>query len=356
MAQPTNIEWTEQSWNFLRGCRRVSEGCRNCYAERQAIRHSGPGEPYHGLVQSTPQGPRWTGELSFHEHILLAPLKRKKPTTYFVNSMSDLFYEKVTAEMLDKAFAVMALTPQHTYQILTKRPERMLEYMAKISDPGYFGPTLSEYEWCWLNGEVRDFAVTLPNSSKHIWLGVSVEDQKTADERIPLLLRTPAAVRWISAEPLIGPVDLNATPPSPGAMPVNGSTYDDITGCLPKWQSYPMRAKLCGGLDWVVVGGESGPGARSCNIEWIRSIVGQCKSASVPVFVKQLGANIRSRNDTGFEGDCPRSWPMDTDYEEHPNGYRQDYQGDPVRVRLNSPKGGDPLEWPQDLRIREFPG
>ena len=133
MAQTTKIEWTDQSWNFLRGCRRVSPGCGagdggGCYAERQAIRHAGPGGSYEGLVKSTANGPRWTGEISFHEDILLAPLKRKTPTKYFVNSMSDLFYEDVTDEMLDKAFAVMALCPQHTFQILTKRPERMKAY------------------------------------------------------------------------------------------------------------------------------------------------------------------------------------------------------------------------------------
>src|SRR5690348_5014798 len=124
MAQATKIEWTEQSWNFLRGCRRVSPGCENCYAVRQAIRHTADREvkvggakatapgSYFGLVKSTPNGPRWTGELTFHEDILLAPLKRKTPTKYFVNSMSDLFYEDVTNQMRDKAFAVMALCPQ----------------------------------------------------------------------------------------------------------------------------------------------------------------------------------------------------------------------------------------------------
>lgn len=201
MASKTNIEWTATyhedgtvtkgfNWNFLRGCSRVSEGCRNCYAERQAARFAGEGQPYEGLVRSTPGGPKWTGEVVFYEHILLEPLKRKTPTKYFVNSMSDLFHENVTDEMLDKAFAVMALTPQHTYQILTKRPERMRQW----------------FETCkWKNPRIElPYAWPLTN----VWFGVSVEDQKTADERIPLLLETPAAVRWVSAEPLLGPIDI----------------------------------------------------------------------------------------------------------------------------------------------------
>jgi hypothetical protein len=168
--------------------------------------------------------------------------------------------------------------------------------------------------------------------SRHIHIGVSVENQKYADERIPWLLQTPAAVRFISAEPLLGPVDLSPW------LPV-----ETIGGV--EMEAWP---------NWIIVGGESGPGARPFEVAWARSIVRQCEAASVACFVKQLGSNVVTRNDDGFEGDTPRSWPMDTDIRENIHGFRDEYQGAPVRVLLHK-KGGDPSEWPQDLRVREFP-
>ncbi len=336
MSQATPIEWTDFSWNFLRGCSRVSEGCARCYAERQAIRHAGPGGPYEGLVKSTAKGPRWTGEVSFHEDILLQPLKRKKPTKYFVNSMSDLFHEKVKDAWLDKAFAVMALTPQHTYQILTKRPERMLEYLTantQVSNALAFQTAnarimmrvfstlsaakspLNQWQRLIKDGlfiemepEVFWFAKwPLPN----VWLGVSCEDQKTADERIPILLDTPAAVRWVSAEPLLGPVDLTHYLHT---RYLHGGPYHETER-----------------LDWAVVGGESGPGTRPCDISWIRSIVNQCEAAGTAVFVKQLGSKPRyQRQELGSSVEN-------------------------VTRKLQNKKGGDISEFPIDLRIREFP-
>lgn len=325
----TSIEWTQYSWNFLRGCSRVSEGCRNCYAETIAGRFSGEGFPYHGLATMNGGKARWTGEISFHEDILLAPLKRKKPTTYFVNSMSDLFYEKVTDEMLDKAFAVMALCPQHTFQILTKRPERMRAFLtpnefqdvnfdlANVRAMREVWPLLSKMK----NGlahwhrlvDAEHFVQMdkdvyfmkkwpLPNC----WLGVSVEDQKTADERIPLLLDTPAAVRWISAEPLLGPINF---------------AYKTSAG----WYRNPLENnEQLGNVNWIVVGGESGPNSRPCDISNIRSIVEQCKAASTPVFVKQLGAKPFN----GVIGFGPL---------------------------IKDRKGGDMSEWPEHLRLREMP-
>jgi protein gp37 len=255
---------------------------------------------------------RFNGVVKFSEKDLLAPLSWKKPRRVFVNSMSDLFHENVLDEWIDKIFAVMALTPQHTYQILTKRPERMhkwltrrgtwplvsmIEKIQEIPDrDGYIKPpSLGHIKW------------PLPN----VWLGVSVEDQKTADERIPLLLKCPAAVRWISAEPLLGPIDLTwnyrSTVSPIGAHPSIHHRYVDKLG-------------------WVVVGGESGPNARPCDIANIRSIVQQCKAAGVPVFVKQLGADPRTV--------------------ERRIGYQ---------LNLKNRKGGDMNEWPEDLRVREFP-
>jgi protein gp37 len=288
MANKTSIEWTDYNWNFLRGCSRVSEGCRNCYAEGVAARFSGAGMPYEGLAKFVDHKPRWTGEISFHEDILLQPLRWKKPRKVFVNSMSDLFHEKVTDEMLDRAFRVMFEAKQHTFQILTKRPERMLKY---VSD-----------RWRYWKGKVWEPA---PN----IWLGVSVEDQKTADERIPLLLDTPAAVRWISAEPLLGPLDLIHYLHT---RYLHGGPYHETER-----------------LDWIVAGGESGTNARECDMRWIWRIVRQAKAADVPVFVKQLGA-----------------LPYDSFYRSGETDQR---------LYLKNKKGGDIEEFPLDLRVREYP-
>jgi protein gp37 len=363
MAQSTNIEWSDAVWNFLRGCSRISEGCGSdrgggCYAERQAIRGAYPGGPYEGLVKSTPKGPRWTGNIRFVEELLFAPLRWKKPGRIFVNSMSDLFHEKVTDEMLDKAFAVMALTPQHTYQILTKRPERMKEYFTgKAKRPpvgtlaqGYWRkwhiwsasvgmPTIERLPWGWNAKECNIFGRwPLPN----VWLGVSVEDQKTADERIPLLLQTPSAVHWLSIEPLLGPVDLTA----------DGLACDVCTRCLevPLHSQFPCRQ--CDGtgksndlaIGWVVVGGESGPKARPMNLMWVHSIVQQCRAGRVPVFVKQLGQKPYIHRHETVKNNRPR-------FSLHIESLEINQS-----ITFKNRKGGDMSEWPEDLRIREFPG
>lgn len=311
MASKTKIEWVKnddgtqgQTWNFLRGCSRVSEGCGSsrgggCYAEGIAARFSGLGQPYEGLARFVGHKPRWTGEVSFHEYILLAPLKRKKPTTYFVNSMSDLFHEKVKDEWLDKAFAVMALTPHHTYQILTKRPERMLKYclsLQRIRVPFYRAiEDLVPLGKEWIADEAKIRFEKNGDALPNVHLGVSVEDQKTADERIPLLLNTPAAVRWISAEPLLGLVELARRINVMGGYLTNylsgyhvdrGNTDDDGRAMFDghEWTE--------GKLDWVVVGGESGPPARPMSPVWVRNIRDQCIAAEVPFFFKQWGEYV----------------------------------------------------------------
>lgn len=239
MGDKTGIEWTDATWNPIRGCSRVSEGCRNCYAERVAARFSGPGQPYEGLAVMKNGDPRWTGIVRLIEDRLPDPLKWKKSRRIFVNSMSDLFHENVQDSWIRLIVRIMQDASQHIFQILTKRPERM----AKWSCFGH-------------------------DSLKHVWLGVSVEDQATADERIPLLLETPAAVRWVSAEPLLGPVDFQRfqehLPPA-----VHLGWLDDI--------------------DWLVCGGESGPGARPMHPDWARSARDQCVAAGVPFFFKQWG-------------------------------------------------------------------
>jgi protein gp37 len=218
MGDRSSIGWTDATWNPIRGCTRVSEGCRNCYAERQAIRHAyaqrvigadRPGTvegPYYGLVKSTPAGPRWTGTVAFVPEALDLPLRWRTPRRIFVNSMSDLFHERVEDEWIDRIWAVMLLTQRHTYQILTKRPERMVAY---VTDPGHHERVLVAMDR--LLGPKAPPGVDFDGSSRFpspaIWLGVSVEDQATADARIPLLLQTPAAVRFVSYEPALGPVD-----------------------------------------------------------------------------------------------------------------------------------------------------
>jgi protein gp37 len=341
MSDKSQIEWTDATWNPVRGCEKVSPGCAHCYAETFAERFRGvTGHPYE-------QG----FDLRLVPEKLEKPLNWKQPRRVFVNSMSDLFHEAVPDNFIDRVFAVMALCPQHTFQVLTKRAARMRAYFeSKTEEPrnGHIheldlreriDDAAGEFGACHANLDTSD-RWPLPN----VWLGVSVENQHFADERIPLLLQTPAAVRFISAEPLLGSIDL---------WNLRGGTFDALTGCgdqerLTVWEDTPR-------LDWVIVGGESGPGARACQPHWIRSIVRRCRAARVPVFVKQLGSRIIDRNDAGFEGDTPRSWPMDTDVENHPNGYREEYQGAPVRVRLRDRKGGTMEEWPEDLRVREFP-
>jgi protein gp37 len=308
MSANSNIEWTDATWNPIRGCSRVSEGCRNCYAEKVAYRFSGFGQPYEGLVRIGADGERraeWNGRVEFVQKHLLDPLRwkpvltgiargegelrkkahkdgtvtvtRERPRRIFVNSMSDLFHENVPNEWIDKIFAVMALCPQHIFQILTKRPERMQKY---LSDSGRADEMQKQItELCLGEMSDRMHAQTMARLQKgwgglplkHVWLGVSVENQKAADERIPLLLQTPAAVRFISAEPLLGPVDLWK---QLYVGPEGGIDF-----------SYTRRQML----HLVIVGGESGPGARPMHPDWARSLRDQCVTAEVPFFFKQWG-------------------------------------------------------------------
>jgi protein gp37 len=285
MSDHSAIQWTDATWNPTTGCTKVSPGCANCYIERT------PAFRIHGR-----KFVKGATDLRLHPDRLEQPLHWRKPRRVFVNSLSDLFHDSVPFEFVDRVFAVMALAPQHTFQVLTKRPARMRDYVVSRSDPRSFhvrmhailmnvdSPNRTEFDW------------PLPN----VWLGTSVENQHFADERIPLLLETPAAVRFISAEPLLGPVDLHS--------PV-------------------LEADSDGYLDWVIVGGESGPGARPMDLAWVRAIVAQCKAAGTPVFVKQLG---------------PR--PVG------PVG-----NGVAYHLLLRDKKGGDPAEWAEDLRVRQFP-
>lgn len=335
----TTIQWTDETWNPVRGCSIVSEGCKNCYAMAQGHRFSGEGMPYHGLTRNTPTGPKWTGRIRLLPHLLEKPLRWKKPRRVFVNSMSDLFHEDVPDEFIDQVFAAMALCPQHTFQILTKRPERMRRCVSDMTyDRGNrAAQALLNRQSLALFPTQRDGMVRGPDwPLPNVWLGVSCENQETADARIPLLMQTPAAVRWISAEPLLGPIDLGLI----GTLPRS------ITG-----SSYQLVADR---LRWVVVGGESGPKARPCNVEWIRSIVTQCRTADVPAFVKQMGRWVAGEH-AGFMVD---RWLLEDGYIFVPPMLGFQAKARPenaVAFHLFDGKGDEPIEWPEDLRVREYP-
>lgn len=290
----TSIEWTEQTWNPTTGCDRISPGCDNCYALTMAKRLKGMGQAKY----QTDGDPRTSGPgfaLTTHADTLTEPLRWKKPRKVFVNSMSDLFHARVPREFLARVFAVMAATPQHTYQILTKRPERAARILTDLCTCGngcvpgtHFR---SEMEWAATphsptyvpgleSGIYHRSGWPLPN----VWLGTSIESDDYA-RRADALRQAPAAVRFISAEPLLGPLPTL-----------------DVTG-----------------IDWVIFGGESGPGARPLELDWIRDAIGQCQAAGAAPFVKQLGS-VWARANGASDG-----------------------------------KGGKPADWPTDLRVREYP-
>jgi protein gp37 len=330
MADHSAIEWCGATWNPIVGCSVLSPGCTNCYAMRMAARiekmsagaadrrpsakadapsggqpRSGdtavrtkPISHYAGTTKSSKAGPVWTGKLALApERILTQPLRWKKPRTIFVNSMGDLFHEAVPDEWIDRVFAVMALCPQHTFQVLTKRSARMRKY---VSDPRA-ARRVHEIA-CDLAVELRINVILiapgiadalapagpriyldqwpLPN----VWLGVSAERQAEAEDRIPDLLATPAAIRFVSAEPLLGPVNFRRI----RIAPDHHTIIDALDG-------YAIADSISGTgqertmLDWIIVGGESGPCARPMHPDWARSIRDQCARAGVPFFFKQWG-------------------------------------------------------------------
>ncbi|MGQ3299683.1 DUF5131 family protein [Reyranella sp.] len=281
MADNSSIEWTDATWNPVRGCTRISAGCGGpnrqggCYAEQIAARFPGPGQPFEGFAERTTQGGRWTGKMALVDDMLTLPLRWKKPRRIFVNSMSDLFHENLPDEAIDKVFAVMALVPQHTLQVLTKRAKRMRTYLTTdrrfqiCGEIDRMFPMRTERSRLARDRIARVTAPGMMAPLENVHLGVSTEDQPRADERIPHLYHTPAAKRFISAEPLLGPIDLMEVIPNPLIWsPVHGITRS---------------------LDWVIVGGESGPRARPAHPDWFRTLRDQCAAAGVPFFFKQWG-------------------------------------------------------------------
>lgn len=339
MPDTTKIEWTHwpntvgRVWNPTRGCSRISPGCGGakgvggCYAERQAYRFSQPTAhtphpPYEGLVQLGKQGPRWTGKVDLVSDKLSDPIRWRGRSTVFVNSMSDLFHEGLTDDEIDEVFGVMAVCHEHTFIVLTKRADRMREHLSRDRRKRWARAGASRIE----DADISFDAIAMgPRALANVVLGVSVENQEWADKRIPHLLDTPAACRMASYEPALGEIDFFAF--------LRGDLRDRSLAAL--------DAAATPGLDWVVVGGESGPGSRPFDVEWARSTVRACRAAAVPVFVKQLGA-------------MPVCDVQPTPLHRTHDGRRQiGLTG--TSLQLRHKKGGDMAEWPEDLQVRELP-
>lgn len=327
MGEETKIEWTDHSWSPWRGCTKVSPGCANCYAETLSKRNPavlgqwGNGKP-------RVMAKNWNEPVKWNKASLAAwdaargkglPFSHPRRPTVFP-SLCDWLDDEVPVEWLAKFLQLIHETLNLNWLLLTKRPENFKVQIlgAAFYLSGYRDgqtsenptqPLMSAWEMAydWAKGTAAP-----PN----VWVGTSVEDQTRANERIPALLRIPAAGRFLSVEPLLGPVDLES-------LMKHGR---DITD-----EGYSRLD----GIDWIIVGGESGHGARQCNVEWVRSLVRQCNDVSVPPFVKQVGAVAF---DGRFEGKA-----------DHSSFDRCE------RLKLSHPKGGDPSEWPEDLRVREFP-
>lgn len=291
MADNTLIEWARHpvtgkgaTWNIVTGCSVVSPGCTNCYAMKLAGTRLKHHESRKGLTVDTKAGPVWNGQTSFNEQWLTQPLQWQTPRGILVAAHGDLFAEGVTDAQLDRIFAVMALASQHVFFVLTKRPERMRDYLRAM--PARASSVATAAAWFWGAKDpdaVYDWvAEKIQHALPNVWLGVSVEDQTRADERIPLLLDTPAAIRFISAEPLLGPVDLTKLPEA-----FFDATSNALTGYW-SWHGGPSRQESAY-LDWVIAGGESGPNARPMHPDWARALRDQCAEADVPFFFKQWG-------------------------------------------------------------------
>lgn len=331
MSDDSKIEWTDATWNPVTGCTKVSPGCDHCYAETFAERWRGiAGHHFENGFDVTLRPER-----------LQQPLHWKRPRRVFVNSMSDLFHDAVPDAYIARVFGAMARAPQHTFQVLTKRHARMRSLLrnpewvwsAQVAALEYgFNPDGVE-----LNPQ--DISWPLPN----VWLGVSVEDGKWADIRVSALLDTPAVTRFLSCEPLLGEVNLwhwiDPSMPCADCDACGDERFADEIGVghdryvyddegrevcdsngdpLEAWCSGPSAGTLPRRIDWVIVGGESGPGARPMDLDWARTIVQHCDWADVPVFVKQLGAVAGRSLGAGSKGGDWSAWPADLRIRQYP--------------------------------------
>lgn len=387
------IAWCDETWNPFRGCTRISTGCLHCYAEKVAARFSGPGQPYEGLAtlhrksNGTTEA-RWTGKLAVVEKVMDLPLRWKRPRMVFVNSMSDAFHESLSRADIFKVLSVCvqgAIQRGHIFQILTKRAERMRKLVEEFID---MGELCGAGAFCWdqhrnsaeERGEFEEFKKShrLPWG---IWLGVSVENQDAADERLPHLVQMDGVdVKFVSAEPLIGPTNMR-----PWLRTVEPATLHTFTPDAkaaygetpPAGSPVTLDRDWKNPIRWVIVGGESGAGARPMDIEWARQIVRDCAEGGTACFVKQLGDVPHEDSGLAQEFrsfqhwvDKGKSWLssgkwacFDARGRHCPSGREmmraRDEGAFPVRalplLRLRASKGGDPEEWSPDLRVREYP-
>jgi protein gp37 len=302
VSNKTGISWTDETANWIVGCTKISSGCTNCYAATAA---NSPRlqqfDQYKGVVDGAGN---WNGEITFVPKVLEQLLRSTKKRRVFAPSMSDPFHQGVKDEWLDQFFATVARTPHITYQVLTKRPDRMRQYF-----------------WNLKSNEQRYLAITagVPWPLKNLWLGVTVEDQNAADKRIVTLLRRPTHVPFLSLEPMLERIDLRD-------VEFAGIILDCLTGCydasnlpIPGVPSQGVMEKV----NWIIIGGESGKNARPFHLEWADTIIRQCREVGVKVFMKQVGSNAF-------------------------------YRGQPFKTKSRA--GSDPTEWPEWAQIQEFPG
>ena len=317
MGKDSKIAWTHHTFNPWVGCQRVSPGCVHCYAEAYDARVGGVpkkqrANPEVAESRWGPSGRRtrtsasnWAEPLKWNR----AAEKAGQRCRVFCSSLADVFEDRPELEpWRNDLWHLIKATPHLDWLLLTKRPHNISAMMPAA----------------WIAPHGLDVQ---PN----VWLGATVEDQQRANERIPELLSVPAKVRFLSCEPLLERIDITS------------------------WLAPESLGRS--NIDWVIIGGESGPGARPFNVAWARSLVDQCRGAGAAPFVKQLGANVRTRNDDHLVSDFDEGgWCLDPrEVEENVHGFREDHQGAEVRVRLRDSAGGDPNEWPIDLRVREFP-
>lgn len=347
----TSIQWTDHSINPIRArnpltgavghyCEKISSGCAHCYASGLQKRFQMPDFPGQTKGGSLCLGETETVhvgdlEIFLDESKLDSVLRRRKPTKYFWCDMTDMFGWWVYEEWLDKCFAVMATTPHHTHQILTKRPERAFEYLGTPDRHNTLEVTADELRPGKGHPSFGGKHMLPGLPLRNVWLGVSAENQREWDHRVQILRQINARVRFVSVEPMLEEIN-----PYKQLFVTEDCEYVGS----PRQQ-----------IDWVILGGESGRGARPCRVEWIRRFRDNSKAANVACFIKQMGANVVTRNDMVEDAFNGRDgWP-DPHVEYDIHGFREDYQGADCRIRLRDSHGGDWDEWPEDLRVREFP-
>lgn len=311
MSENSKIEWTDHTFNGWIGCTKVSPGCKLCYAETLMDTRYGRVKWGKGNPRQRTSAANWRLPAKWNK---AAAIDRQeadnfgndtyRPPRVFCASLADWLDDEVPIEWLADLLKLIHDTPNLDWLLLTKRPENWAIRLEAALDLWKEHDPVHKSLWHWRYDGC---------GPENVWLGTSVEDQQRADERIPDLLKIPAKVRFLSVEPLLGPVDLTQNS--------RRADSDEITD---EYDTYGPPLGGVEGIHWVIVGGESGAGARPCSIDWVRSIVQQCKTAGVPAFCKQLGG-----------------YPV--------------IDGNPHKIELKHPKGGEMSEWPHDLRVREFP-